>query len=151
MYTNDEIDILLVEDNLEEAQLAIRSFKKHNLANRLLHLDDGAEAMDFIFARNKYESRKIENAPKLILLDLKLPKVGGMAILKAIKSDKRTMKIPVIVLTSSREEPDINTCYELGVNSYIVKPVSFDAFSTAIAELGMYWMFLNVPPNSNNR
>ena len=142
------MDILLIEDNPHEAKLVIRSFQKSNLANRLMHLSDGLDALDFIFARNKYAGREIENLPKLILLDLKLPKVSGIEILKAIKEDERTKIIPIIVLTSSREEPDIIACYTLGANSYIVKPVNFDSFSKAVIELGMYWMFLNVPPVS---
>jgi two-component system response regulator len=145
---NQNVDILLVEDNPDEAQLTIRSFKKSNLANGLLHLDDGEEALDFIFCRNNYSARQIENPPKIILLDLKLPKVSGIEILKAVKEDERTKMIPVIILTSSKEEPDIATCYRLGANSYIVKPVNFDAFSKAVVELGMYWMMLNVPPIS---
>jgi two-component system, response regulator len=145
---HDDIDILLIEDNANEAQLAIRSFKKNNLANKLLHIDDGAEAMDFLFARNKYAGRQQLHLPKLILLDLKLPKVSGLEILKAIREDKRTRLIPVTVLTASKEEPDIRKCYELGVNSYIVKPVNFDSFTKAVADLGMYWMFLNVAPQN---
>ncbi len=145
---NQQVDILLVEDNVHEAQLTIRSFKKNNLANNLLHVSDGEEALDFIFARNKYLSRQMSNLPKLILLDLKLPKVSGLEILGQVKKDERTMIIPVIVLTSSKEESDIITSYELGANSYIVKPVNFGSFSKAIIELGMYWMFLNVPSAS---
>ena len=140
------VDILLIEDNMDEAQLAIRSFKKHNLANALLHLADGEQALDFIFARNKYALRQGADLPKLILLDLKLPKVSGLEILEAIKTDERTKVIPVIVLTSSQEGPDITASYQLGANSYIVKPVNFDSFSKAVVEVGMYWMFLNVPP-----
>ncbi len=143
---NQDVEILLVEDNPDEAQLTIRSLKKNNLANRLLHISDGAEALDFIFAREKYADRNVGNGLKLILLDLKLPKVDGLEILKAIKSDERTKFIPVIVLTSSKEEKDIIASYKLGVNSYIVKPVNFDSFSKAVVELGMYWMLLNVPP-----
>ena len=145
MHIDQNVDILLVEDNPHEAQLTIRSFKKNNLTNGLLHLEDGAQAMDFIFARNAYANRKVENGPKLILLDLKLPKVGGLEILKAIKADERTKSIPVVVLTSSKEERDIIASYKLGANSYIVKPVDFDSFSKAVVEIGMYWMFLNVP------
>jgi two-component system response regulator len=148
---NNEIDILLIEDNIHEAQLAIRSFKKNNLANRLLHFDDGVEAMDFIFAANKYSNRSAAALPKLILLDLKLPKISGLDILKAIKTNNTTKHIPVIVLTASKEEPDIRACYDLGVNSYIVKPVNFDAFSKAVADLGMYWMFLNVIPQDRTQ
>jgi len=147
MDIHQKVDVLLVEDNPNEAQLAIRSFKKSNLANGLLHIDDGAEAMDFIFLKNKYAGRKPENMPKLILLDLKMPKVGGLEILKAIKTDERTQIIPVIVLTSSNEGPDITASYKLGVNSYIVKPVNFESFSKAVVDVGMYWMFLNVPPD----
>jgi two-component system response regulator len=142
----ERVDILLVEDNQHEARLTIRSFQKSNLTNGLLHIADGAEALDFIFARNQYASRRVQDVPKLILLDLKLPKVSGLEILKAVKEDEHTKVIPVIVLTSSKEEPDITACYKLGVNSYIVKPVDFGSFSKAVAELGMYWMFLNVPP-----
>ncbi|HLA59373.1 MAG TPA: response regulator, partial [Puia sp.] len=112
----------------------------------IFHIDDGAEALDFIFCRNAYASRTEDHHPKLILLDLKLPKVSGLQILKEIKSDERTRRIPVIVLTSSTQEPDISACYDFGVNSYIVKPVNFDSFSKAVVELGMYWMMLNVPP-----
>ena len=151
MQINDYIDILLVEDNPHEAQLTIRSFNQSKLANKLLHLSDGEEALDFIFARNKYICRNVENVPKLILLDLKLPKVSGMEILKAIKEDNRTKIIPVIVLSSSQEEPDIISSYKLGVNSYIVKPVSFESFSKAVVEVGMYWIFLNVPPLSDGQ
>ena len=143
---NQDVEILLVEDNPDEAQLTIRSLKKNNLANRLLHISDGAEALDFIFAREKYADRNVRNGLKLILLDLKLPKVDGLEILKAIKTGEQTKFIPVIVLTSSKEEKDIIASYQLGVNSYIVKPVNFDSFSKAVVELGMYWMLLNVPP-----
>jgi two-component system response regulator len=146
MSIDQPVDILLVEDNPHEAQLTIRSFKKSNLASRLLHIDDGAEALDFIFARDKYAGRNAENLPKLILLDLKMPKVGGLEVLKAVKMNAHTKKIPVIVLTSSKEGPDINSSYELGANSYIVKPVNFDSFSKAVTEIGMYWMFLNISP-----
>lgn len=143
-----EIEILLVEDNPHEAQLTIRSLKKHNLTNNLHHVDDGAEALDFIFARGKYADRSVGNGLKVILLDLKLPKVDGLEVLKQVKGDARTQKIPVVVLTSSKEEQDIIMSYQLGVNSYIVKPVQFESFATAVAEMGMYWMLLNQPPNN---
>lgn len=147
---NHNVEILLVEDNRHEAQLVIRNLRKNNLANNLLHLDDGAEALNFIFAKEKYSDRRVEDHPRLILLDLKIPKVDGLEILKRIKSDPRTQSIPVIVLTSSREEQDIVNSYKLGVNSYIVKPVNFDSFSKAVTELGLYWMLLNVNPNKES-
>lgn len=143
-----EVEILLVEDNTHEAQLTIRSFKKNNLANRLLHIQDGEDALDFIFARGHYSQRKPGQGIKLILLDLKLPKVDGLEILRAIKGDPQTMVIPVIMLTSSRQEQDVIASYKLGVNSYIVKPVDFESFSKAVTALGMYWMILNVPPGN---
>ena len=144
------VEILLIEDNRHEAQLVIRNLRKNNLANHLLHLDDGAEALNFIFAKEKYSDRRVEDHPRLILLDLKIPKVDGLEILKRIKSDPRTQAIPVIVLTSSREEQDIVNSYKLGVNSYIVKPVNFDSFSKAVTELELYWMLLNVNPNKES-
>jgi CheY-like chemotaxis protein len=140
------VDVLLVEDNPHEALLTIRSLKKHNLANNLHHVDDGAEALDFIFARGKYSERKVGAELKVILLDLKLPKVDGLEVLKHIKSDDRTRSIPVVVLTSSKEEQDIIASYKLGVNSYIVKPVQFESFAKAVADLGVYWMFHNQGP-----
>lgn len=142
------VEILLIEDNMDEAQLVIRSLKKSNLANRLMHIDDGAEALDFLFTRGKYSDRHADKQPRLVLLDLKLPKVDGLEILKQIKEQESTRTIPVIVLTSSREEQDVLKSYELGVNSYIVKPVSFDSFAKAVVELGLYWMVLNVTPGS---
>ena len=150
METNHTIEILLIEDNQHEALLVIRNLRKSNLANKLLHIDDGAEALNFIFARGKYKDRRIEDRPKIILLDLKLPKVDGLEILKQIKSDERTKMIPVIVLTSSREEQDIVASYKLGVNSYIVKPVNFDSFSKAVTELGLYWLLMNVNPTTQS-
>jgi two-component system, response regulator len=142
---SQQVEILLIEDNPHEAELAIRNLKKHHLANNLIHIDDGAEALDFIFSRGQYSNRNQVN-PKLILLDLKLPKVSGHEILKAIRADERFKSIPIVVLTSSNEETDIMESYKLGVNSYIVKPVNFEAFSKSIADLGMYWMVLNKIP-----
>jgi two-component system response regulator len=142
------VEILLIEDNPHEAELAIRNLKKHHLANNLIHIDDGAEALDFIFSRGKYTENNGKFQPKLILLDLKLPKVSGHEILKAIRENEELKSIPVVVLTSSNEESDIMESYKLGVNSYIVKPVNFEAFSKAIGELGMYWMVLNKKPAS---
>lgn len=143
---NHEIEILLIEDNMNDAELTIRALKKNNLANKLVHLKDGTEAIDFIFAEGNYSGRKVENVPKVILLDLKMPKVNGIEVLKKIKADERTKKIPVVILTSSNEDPDIQECYRLGVNSYVVKPVQFERFVKSVSELGLYWMILNQPP-----
>jgi two-component system response regulator len=140
------IEILLVEDNPYDAELALNALQKRHLANSIHHVEDGAQALDFIFARGKYVERIIENGPKIILLDLKMPKVNGLEVLRQVKADERTKKIPVVVLTSSKEDPDITTCYELGVNSYIVKPVDFDNFFKAVEDLGLYWLLLNQPP-----
>lgn len=143
---NHLVEILLVEDNMSDAELTIRVLKKNNLANKLVHLEDGQEALDFIFAEGNYSHRKIEDTPKVILLDLKMPKINGIQVLQKIKSDERTKKIPVVVLTSSKENPDIQECYLLGVNSYVVKPVQFEKFFDTISEIGLYWMTLNQPP-----
>lgn len=138
-----QVDILLIEDNEEEATLTIRSLRKHQLVNNLKHIDDGQEALDFVFCRGKYAGRYDSVNPRLIILDLKLPKVDGLMILKELKNDKRTQSIPVVILTSSQEEKDVIESYRLGVNSYIVKPVNFDSFSKAVSDLGLYWMLLN--------
>ena len=143
---NQEIEILLVEDNASDAEMTIEALKTNNLANKLLHVKDGAAALEFIFAEGKYEYRQIENAPKLILLDLKMPKVSGIEVLQKIRADERTRRIPVVMLTSSKEDPDIQKCYNLGANSYVVKPVEFDEFQKAISELGLYWMVVNQHP-----
>lgn len=140
------VEILLVEDNPNDAELTVRALKKHNLANRLHHVKDGAEALDFIFCNGAYAGRRVEETPKVILLDLKLPKVDGLEVLRRVKSDQRTKATPVVVLTSSREERDIVESYRLGVNSYIVKPVEFESFARAVSDLGLYWMLLNRPP-----
>ncbi|MCW3072863.1 MAG: two-component system response regulator [Bacteroidetes bacterium] len=144
-----EIEILLVEDDISDAEMAIRALKKQRIGNHIVHLKDGAEAIDFIFATGNYENRNANNKPKMILLDLKMPKVSGIEVLKTLKSDERSRSIPVVVLTSSAEDPDIRTCYELGVNSYIIKPVGFENFSAAVAKLGMYWLLLNNPYINN--
>jgi len=141
-----EVEILLVEDNPSDAELTMRALKEYNLANKLIWVKDGAEALDFVFAQGQYSDRSIEDTPKVILLDLKLPKVGGLEVLEKVKSDKRIQTIPVVVLTSSSEEKDIITSYNLGVNSYILKPVDFDKFVEAIREVGFYWLLLNKPP-----
>lgn len=148
MGTYDTVEILFIEDNPHEAELTIRSLKKNNLANTLKHIDDGAEALDFIFATGVYADREHAPNPRLIILDLKLPKVDGLEILRQIKMNERTKTIPVAILTSSQEERDIIETYKLGVNSYIVKPVNFESFAKAVAELGLYWFILNQSPNS---
>lgn len=141
-----EIEILFVEDNKNDAELTIRALKKSNIANKLIHFKDGAQPLDFLFGRGEFEGRNTDNKPKVILLDLKLPKVHGIEVLKELKSSSLTKDIPVVILTSSKEDPDIQRCYDLGANSYIVKPVDFERFSKAIAEVGLYWMLLNEPP-----
>ena len=146
MSKGNAVEILLVEDNPNDVELTLRALKKHNLANHVYVVKDGAEALDFIFAKGSYEERNMNDTPKLILLDLKLPKVGGLEVLKEIKSDERTKTIPVVVLTSSREEQDMVESYNLGVNSYIVKPVDFDKFLDTVSELGFYWLLLNKSP-----
>lgn len=142
----DEVEIMLVEDNQDDAALAIRALKKQNIANKLIHLKDGEEALDFIYGRGEYAGRNLQNSPKVILLDLKMPKINGMEVLAQLKSDETTKSIPIVMLTSSAEDPDIDKCYTLGANSYIVKPVEFDEFTKAVANMGMYWMLLNKPP-----
>lgn len=141
-----EIEILLVEDNMNDAELTIRALKKNKMANNLLHLKDGSEAIDFLFCKGKFEGRNMKHNPKVILLDLKMPKVGGLEVLEKIKANDATKKIPVVVLTSSKENPDIERAYNLGANSYIVKPVEFDGFSQAISQLGLYWILINQSP-----
>ena len=146
MHAPGEVEILLVEDNPHDAELALRALKKNNLANSVVVVTDGEEALDFIFARGAFSQRKVGNGPKVILLDLKLPKVDGLQVLRTIKGDSRTQSIPVVMLTSSTEEKDIVESYRLGVNSYIVKPVDFEKFTGAVRGLGMYWLLLNQPP-----
>jgi CheY-like chemotaxis protein len=137
--TVEEVEILLVEDNPEDLELALRALRRHKIANRIRVARDGAEALAFLRHPGGH-------LPKVVLLDLKLPKISGIEVLEAIRADERTRVLPVVVLTSSRESPDVRRCYELGVNSYIVKPVDFDAFVKAVAEVGLYWMLLNQPP-----
>src|ERR1039458_5612899 len=144
--TNNIVEILLVEDNPQDLRLTQRALKKANLTNHIHVARDGEEALQFIFCEGPHAGRKIENGPKVILLDLKLPKIDGLEVLQRIKSDPRTKSIPVVVLTSSREQNDVVESYHLGVNSYIVKPVNFEQFSEAVQKLGMYWLLVNHPP-----
>ena len=146
MVNGNAVEILLVEDNPQHVELTLRALRKYNLANQVLVAKDGAEALEFIFATGAYAGRQIENGPKVILLDLKLPRVDGLEVLRRIKSDERTKAIPVVVVTTSEQEQDVVESYKLGANSYIVKPVSFDKFVQAVSELGFYWMLLNKPP-----
>lgn len=144
----DAVEILLVEDNPQDVELTVRVLKKHRVANQLLVVRDGAEALDFVFGRGAYASRVHVPLPKLVLLDLKLPKVDGLEVLRQIKSNERAKVIPVVVLTSSREERDIVRSYRLGANSYLVKPVDFDQFIRCVSELGSYWLTCNEPPRA---
>lgn len=141
-----DIEIILVEDNIDDANLVIRSLQKCNLGNNLVHLGDGAEALEFIFATGMYEGRNVEDKPKLILLDLKMPKVDGLEVLRAIRADARTATIPVVVMTASEEDKDLEKSYALGANSYVVKPVGFENFAKVVAELGFYWLLVNQAP-----
>lgn len=143
MENFNEVEILIVEDNPLDAEMALRALKKNKLTNKVLVVGDGEEALDFVFARGKFDERSRQSRPKIILLDLKLPKIDGLDVLKEIKSHPETKIIPVIMLTSSKEESDLVKSYQLGVNSYIVKPVDFDKFVDAIREIGFYWLLLN--------
>ena len=143
--TSNGIDILLVEDNPRDVEMTLRALSKHNLANKVHVAKDGAEALDFIFSRGAYARQDTNLVPKVVLLDLKLPKVSGLEVLRAIKGDAQARTIPVVILTSSQEEKDMVESYRLGVNSYIVKPVDFDKFVTAIGEVGLYWLLSNKP------
>ncbi len=143
---NEEVEILLVEDMPSDAELTIHALKKQNLANKLVWVKDGAEALDFLFAQGAYANRQVHDVPKVILLDLRLPKIDGLEVLRRLKADTRTQTIPVVVLTSSKEDRDITESYRFGVNSYIAKPVGFDEFARTVAELGFYWLLTNRPP-----
>ena len=136
--TAGEIEVLLVEDNASDVELTLRALQKRNLANRVVVARDGVEALELL--------QRPAPLPKVVLLDLKLPKLNGLEVLRRLKSDERTRRIPVVVLTSSHEEPDVEESYRLGVNSYIVKPVDFESFASAVAEVGLYWLLLNHPP-----
>ena len=140
------VEILLVEDDPNDVELTLHALREHNLANRIEVVRDGAEALDFIFWTGAYADRSIENGPKVILLDLKLPKVDGLEVLRRVKADERTQAVPVVVLTSSNQERDMVESYKLGANSYIMKPVDFDQFAETVRQLGLYWLLLNQPP-----
>jgi two-component system, response regulator len=142
----DEAEILLVEDDAHDAELALRALSKHNLANRVVRVKDGVEALEFIYATGDYQHRSVDVLPRVVLLDLKLPRLDGIEVLRRIRGDERTRLLPVVMLTSSREEQDVIESYELGVNSYIVKPVNFEDFLEAVSNLGSYWLVLNTPP-----
>jgi two-component system response regulator len=147
---NMEVEILLVEDNMYDAEMTVRALKKVNLANKLVHLQDGEEAINFLFGREQYAGRNISNTPKVILLDIKMPKVDGIEVLKHIKANVATRMIPVVIMTSSKEEQDIIASYSFGVNSYVVKPVDFEGFAKAVSELGLYWLLTNEAPVANS-
>ena len=142
MIENNEIDTLLIEDDPAEADLTLRAFRKRQLINSIKVLSDGEEAVQFLLRKGPYEGAEFPSSLKLILLDLKLPKLNGFEVLQAIRNDERAKRIPVVILTSSQEDPDIQKAYALGANSYVVKPVNFDNFSKCVSDLGMYWMFL---------
>jgi CheY-like chemotaxis protein len=144
--SNGAIEILLVEDNPNDAELITRSLKKHHLANKIVLLKDGAEALEFLFAQGGSALNSGSRDPRVVLLDIKLPKIDGIEVLRRMKSDERTKEIPVVILTSSNEERDIKEAYTLGVNSFVTKPIKFDEFAKVVAELGMYWLMVNVPP-----
>jgi CheY-like chemotaxis protein len=145
MSDTDEVEILLVEDNQDDLDMTLRALRRGNLTNRIQIARDGAEALEFIFCTGPHAGRQVESTPKVILLDLKLPKIDGFEVLRRLKTDPRTRSIPVVVLTSSQEQRDVVESYDLGVNSYIVKPVDFAGFFEAVQELGMYWLLRNQP------
>jgi two-component system response regulator len=146
MNENQPVEILVVEDNSRDLELALHALEKATLGNHIHVARDGAQALDFIFCKGAHAGRKIENAPRVVLLDLKLPKGDGLEVLKRIKSDERTQMIPVVVVTSSKEQKDVAESYRLGANSYIVKPVNFERFAVAVRDLCFYWLLLNEPP-----
>ena len=147
MGNNNVVEILLVEDDPNDVELTLRALQRNKLSNKVYIVKDGAEALDFVFCKGAYENRKDCDSPKVILLDLKLPKVDGLEVLRRIRENGEKKFIPVVVLTSSKEETDIIKSYRLGVNSYIVKPVDFDKFAGAVSQIGLYWLLLNHPPS----
>lgn len=147
-FSEQPIFILLVEDNPTDAELAIRALRRSRISNQIQLLQDGAEALDFLFCRGDYAHRHINDQPKVILLDLKLPKVSGLEVLQQLKADPRTQMIPIVVLTSSSQDSDVIESYKLGVNSYIVKPVDFEQFNKSVEQLGFYWLLMNRSPVS---
>jgi two-component system, response regulator len=146
MSSLNEVEILLVEDNPRDAEMTLRTLRKRNLANHVVHARDGQEALDWIFGNAGHSGRASIRIPRIVLLDLKLPKVDGIEVLRAIRADERTRLLPVVVMTSSNEQRDVIETYQLGVNSYVVKPVDFELFSAAVAELGHYWLLVNKAP-----
>jgi len=140
------VDILLIEDNSNDVELTLRALKKHSITNNIKVIKDGAEALEYFFATGKYAGRDIRLTPKLVILDIKLPKVDGLEVLRAVKADERTKTIPIVMLTSSKEESDVLVGYKLGANSFIVKPVDFSKFMEIVQQLGLYWLLLNEPP-----
>jgi CheY-like chemotaxis protein len=148
MSNGRPVEVLVVEDNPEDLELLLRALKKANIGNRIEIARDGAEALEFIFCEGAHHERQIEDAPRVILLDLKLPKVDGLEVLHRIRNDPRTKAIPVVVLTSSKEQRDLVESYRLGANSYVVKPVSFEQFASAVQQLGLYWLLLNEAPSA---
>jgi two-component system response regulator len=145
----EDVEILLVEDSPSDAELTMRALKQRNLGNRVVHVEDGVKALDFVFGRGEYAGRDVQKHPKVILLDLKLPRMNGFEVLRQLKADAKTENIPVVVLTSSTEERDVVESYRLGVNSFITKPVDFNKFLDAVSELGFYWLLLNRLPSSH--
>jgi two-component system response regulator len=146
MDNHNNAEILLVEDNIDDAEMTIRALKKINLANNLVHLEDGQEALDYVFGKGKYHGRNLSITPKVVLLDIKMPRVDGIEVLRQIRSNEATKTLPVVIMTSSSVEQDIIKSYSLGVNSYVVKPMNFESFAKAVSELGLYWILMNRTP-----